>query len=122
MSNFSLFFLKEFQKYGYSSFLSYLVCYNSAVLVPAGTVGRGRIILQLQPDGVTTPEHLHHLHFFKNQDIWSTSVCLGEAICTVLVFNLPPLPLKALLGFVIYSVFSVNLQKSTLAANATEMC
>lgn len=69
-----------------------------------------------------TLERLHHLHFFKNQDIWSTSVCRGEAICTVLVFNLPPLPLKALLGFVIYSVFGVNLQKSTLAANATEMC
>lgn len=48
------FFLRELQKYAYSSFLSYFVCFNSAVLVPAGTVGRGRIIQQLQPDGVTT--------------------------------------------------------------------
>lgn len=105
-----------------------LLCYNSAVLELLGGVGSFCSFSLMESQQLLnktasfTPECLHHLHFFKNQNIWSTSVCLGEAICTILVFNLPRLPLKALLGFVIYSVFGVNLQKSKLAANATEMC
>lgn len=63
---------------------------------------------------------LRLLHFFKTHNIWLTSECRREAIFTILVFNLPPLPPKALLGTVIYPVFGINLQKSTLAPDTTE--